>query len=193
MAQSPCIVVAGLGRCGSSLTMQMLHAGGVACLGDFPDFEDERASRLNFDPQWFADLSDGAIKLLDAHLLPLGVMPHHLIVWLERDPMEQARSMLKFVHAAVPGARTDRQARRAMVRLIERDGPRAKSALCSRGAPSLTLRFERLIVDPRGSAQRLGAFLAPFGYGANVVAMAAAVRPRSSRCLEGFLETELVA
>jgi hypothetical protein len=42
MMSAPVIVVAGLGRCGTSLVMQMLAAAGLPCVGSFPDFEDDR-------------------------------------------------------------------------------------------------------------------------------------------------------
>jgi hypothetical protein len=35
----PYVIVAGFGRCGSSLTMTMLHAAGIPCIGTPPDFE----------------------------------------------------------------------------------------------------------------------------------------------------------
>ena len=48
----PCIIVSGLGRCGSSLVMQMLHAGGVECLGAPPAFEPPESSPMYLTRDW---------------------------------------------------------------------------------------------------------------------------------------------
>lgn len=39
MSDKPTIFVSGLGRCGSSMTMQMLDAAGIPCIGDYPAYE----------------------------------------------------------------------------------------------------------------------------------------------------------
>jgi hypothetical protein len=189
----PCIIVAGLGRCGSSLTMQMLHAAAVRCVGDHPDYEDRRASDVGFDPDWLGRLEDCAVKVLDAHRLNIHNLPNHVVVWLDRSPDEQAKSMLKLVSAAFRNVGAGRAERRAMAASIKRDGPRALSNLGSRCQRVLRLRFEHLIDAPRESAAVLAAFVDRCGYPVDAAAMAAVVRPRRSACLDGFLEAELVA
>ena len=39
MSAPPALLVAGLGRCGTSLMMQMLAAAGLPCVGEFPAYE----------------------------------------------------------------------------------------------------------------------------------------------------------
>jgi hypothetical protein len=173
--------------------MQMLHAGGVPCEGTPPDFEDDRSGELGFDQDWFAGLRGCAVKILEPHRLPLAAAPKRHVIWLTRNPAEQARSMLKMIHVAFPSAPVDRRARRAMEASIERDEPRGRQAALGIALSFLPVRFEQLIEQPRTMANRLSAFCAPFGYALDPVAMAAVVRRRPSRCLAYMMEVEIVA
>lgn len=82
------VQVSGLARCGTSLMLQMLDAGGYPCWGTPPDYEPPNP------PPW--DERHVAYKL---------ILPHHdsrnwkpdLVVWLERDIGEQAKSQVKLL------------------------------------------------------------------------------------------------
>ncbi|MHB8286386.1 MAG: hypothetical protein ACYDD1_17175 [Caulobacteraceae bacterium] len=66
----PTIIVSGLGRCGSSLTMQMLNAAGVHCVGSFPSFEGPECEAFQegfITAERWAAVAGRAVKLLDPH------------------------------------------------------------------------------------------------------------------------------
>lgn len=190
----PEIIVAGLGRCGSSMTMQMLWATGIPCAGSHPDFEDERASPLHFDGEWFSNLSGRAVKLLDAQLLPakLRIPTTAVIVWLDRDPSEQSRSMAKML-SAFSGIEIGRRARKAIEASIRRDTCLARSRLLgSNPLAAIRLSFEDIVLRPYAEAERLAELLRNCGHSAVSARMAGAIRNRPPTCLHGFLETSLI-
>lgn len=186
----PCIVVAGMGRCGTSLTMQMLSAAGVTCIGTWPDFETDASSIEGFDATEFAGLSDCAIKLIDPANLPVGDMPNHIVVWLDRDPKQQAKSQVKLLNAM--GFNLGRDAVKAVAADLRksRDRHRARVGIVG-GNPAITLRFEDLIAGPY-AIERLSSFLSEYGWNVSPSVMAAQVRARHSDCLPGFLEDVLI-
>src|SRR5690242_18079420 len=90
------IIVSGLGRCGTSLVMQMLDAGGIPCHGPFPAYEPDDVgvgrdlAKLLAIPK--------AFKMIDPHrdaLFPS--MQGVRVIWIDRDFEEQARSQVKMV------------------------------------------------------------------------------------------------
>ena len=156
--------VCGFGRCGSTMVMEMLAAGGIPTVaGAHP-----RSHELTVDAPHplTADLLDGhAVKLLDQILHPVG--PDTLVtrrdvgwrfVWLDRNPREQSRSHLKFTTAlglpARPGAVT------RLRRSYAEDRPVALDLLRAIG-PVLELRYERVLRDPVDAAHQLRDFLWP--------------------------------
>lgn len=88
------IVVTGLGRCGSSLAMQMLNAAGVTCAGSAPYFEVKQASVKGFDPEWLT-LQKGAVKILGVHMCDLP-RDDYKFIYVYRDNNQQAISQRKF-------------------------------------------------------------------------------------------------
>lgn len=167
------IVVSGFGRCGSSLVMQMLSAGGVQCLGRHPAFE----SREVVCP-------GQAVKILDpqrgAEALPYPIPDGARVIWIDRDPSEQARSLAKFT-ATLLGVSYSRDQRRALVMQLRGDRLRAMRVLASR--PLLVLSFESLLESPRLAAQKLAEFV---GGEFDIDAAARQVRPRSPECAPGM-------
>ena len=193
MNSQPCIVVAGLGRCGSSLLMQMLSAGGVPCLGSYPDFEDERTVPETFSAPWFDGLRGCAVKILEAHRLPIMKMPGHIVIWLYRDEIEQAKSALKFL--ASTGMRVDngRRAVRAFAAGIRRDSSIASARLgLLHDNPTLAISFATIVEHPTDVASKISRWLARFGFSTDPDAMAGQVVPRPATCLPYMLETYLV-
>jgi hypothetical protein len=59
----PIILVAGLGRCGSSLVMRLLDAAGVPTVGTFPAFEEQTLPRDALG--WVEAYAGRAVKVLD--------------------------------------------------------------------------------------------------------------------------------
>lgn len=186
MTAQPIVLVAGLGRCGTSLAMQMLHAAGLRCAGDWPSFEPPEMGIGTVDPAWLSQWQGGAVKALNPHWarLPAGIFA--VFVWLDRDPREQARSQIKFVRlmgGSPVGGPLRRETRRVETAL-RHDRARALRAIGPR-QPLLALRFEALLADPRRAAGAMAGFLAPW-FALDTDTMAEAVRPRPAACAPGL-------
>lgn len=177
MSERPIIVVSGFGRCGSSLVMQMLAAGGVPCLGDYPAFESRAMAK-----------SGEAIKILDPHRAnptPYAIPPGACVIWLDRDPSEQADSLVKFTRILM-GFSYNREQRRALVRQLRADREQAMRAIGTR--PKMIVPFESLLSTPAAWAKSIGAFVGLDGF--DIIAAAGQVRLRSPKCASG-LDMEL--
>jgi predicted AlkP superfamily phosphohydrolase/phosphomutase len=180
------VVVAGLPRSGTSMLMQILHAGGVAPLTDglrAADtdnlrgyFEFEPATRLAGDASWLPQARGRAVKLV----LPLVVhLPRgevYRIVLIERDVHEVIASqhaMLERLGRQAEGAALDDT---ALADAYRRQRERVRSWLEMRPEVAvLALRYETVLADPRGTAERIGTFLGHPNW--NAVAAAAAIAP----------------
>lgn len=188
---APTILVAGLGRCGSSLVMQMLNAGGVPTIGLYPAFEDESEVALRGDPAaWHALTAGKAVKILDPHLTPPPAAGSYRTILLTRSIEEQAKSMLKF--AGAPASRHDR---RAMEALLRRELDQARKALTGIGTGMyFSIPFEDLITEPLKTAFAIAGFVTTYWtQPLDPGAMAACVRDRAPECLPYLLEPELLA
>ncbi|SFV31448.1 hypothetical protein SAMN05216456_1344 [Devosia crocina] len=184
------IIVTGLGRCGSSLTMQMLAAGGMPSVGRYPDFEVDRATPDSITEAWLKTQT-GAVKVLDPHRIRphlLG-LPDQRIIWLARDMREQAKSQAKFLRIAA-GRAVNRQQAKGLERLLRSDTATCHRLLSTLPIPVLRLTFEHLITHPEGAASTIAAFVAPLWL--DVGAMARVVVPRSGACLPDMLELSLL-
>jgi hypothetical protein len=191
---APITIVAGLGRCGSSLVMQMLAAGGHPIYGPdnarAPAFEHENATLLPDISDWLADAAGQAVKILDPHRHRLPYRYSYRVIWCDRDPDEQAKSQCKFLAYAVCIA-ASRAERRAMAASNRRDKLRSWATIGGlQDARMMVVVFEDLIRDPIGQAERISAFV---GLPEAAKKMAAVVRPRSPKCLEGMLELAQLA
>jgi hypothetical protein len=183
---TPTYIVAGLGRCGTSMCMQMLAAGGIACIGDAPAYEDNRTRVRNIDPEHMRAWSGAAVKVLDPQIV--GLPGNVRVIWLDRDAQEQARSAGKFAHLMAGIQLPCRWQRRRYAERLRRDRVRALRVIGNR--PVLLLTFERVLADPLGCARAMAVFL---DQPLDVHAMAAVVRRRPASCLPGLdLELQLV-
>jgi hypothetical protein len=167
----------------------MLHRGGlevVANLGHV-SYEDDRAQDIPLSAEFLRECQGKAVKVLDPHRHELAREFDYDILWIHRDPTEQARSMVKFLRAC--GGRIDNG--RSVVRAIARSIPEDYLAF-QRLRPHLAhrvleLSFERLLTEPRTVSARVAEFL---GRDLDVGAMVAAVIYRTPRCLPGMLELD---
>ncbi|WP_343546807.1 hypothetical protein [Sphingobium yanoikuyae] len=188
----PVILVAGLGRCGSSLVMQMLSAADVQTIGTYPAFEDRVTAELpaiDAQREFFARCPGHAVKLLDPHLHQPPIGLSYRTIFLTRHPAEQAKSMLKLI-----GERSDRRARRAMEHSVRRDTGRAREAVIRIGDGRFyNMPFEHLIHDPLGAAEAIAKWV---WNGRDelldIEKMARCVRRRPATCLPYMLEMELL-
>ncbi len=185
----PPIIVAGLGRCGSSLVMQMLHFGGVECVGDYPWFEDAtKAKLLPEDTALLDTAGDRAVKLLHPDkYLPKGYHLEARAIWLDRNPREQAKSWTKMQkEIGYTQSRRELGEKTKLMKTRSSDGYRAVRA--SFGTP-LQLRFENILARPEAMAEQIAEHV---GRDLNLEAMVACIAPRDSRCFGGFLENKLM-
>lgn len=185
---APPVIVSGLGRCGTSLAMQMLEAGGMRCCGDWPAFEVSPPIPIP---------AGHAGKVLDPHyppnmrMIPAGAA----VLLLYRDPLEQARSQVKFGVALFgmqpqPRAMIQRWAAR-----LRTEQPAARRVVAARSVDLLQLTFEHLVTHPAGAAETIALFLSRW-YQLDSDAMAGAVRSRivGARCAPDLaIELALVA
>jgi hypothetical protein len=190
MSRPEIILVAGLGRCGTSLMMQMLAAGGVPCVGLWPSFEDQDHNSLRrSDPaSWQAQAAGRAVKLLDPHRAPPPAGPDYRVLWLFRDWSEQARSQLKVV-----GVDQGRGNRKRMERQLRRETEAAGSALDAVDAwrgRRMVVPFDCLLLRPREMAGLIAVHL---GRDLDADAMVSCVVARAPACLPYLLEPTLVA
>ncbi len=189
---SSILLIAGLGRCGSTMVMEMLAAGGHPVVGSKPDFEEEAAlpTLRSRGPQVYVG---SAVKVLEMHRGCLSSLPggaRYRAVWLDRTPREQARSMSRFL-AAAGAAPENRAVIRRLERGLDRDRPVALTNLRNAvGDQLLMLRFEEILVDPLSIARRLAAWS---DIDLDPVQMAAAVHVRSPKCRDVPIEAGQVS
>lgn len=180
------IIVTGMGRCGTTLMMSMLAAGGVPTVGNVPDYEVSEAMSGKIDATWLASCSGKAVKILDPHkhIWPGPTLrPPLLIIHMTRDHKQQAASILKFTKASGANVRDTRTARRALKSGLYHEAHRVDAAISSlRPIVRLDLQFEGLLADPAGSAQWLQGALCT-QHSLDVAAAAKVVLPRSPDCM----------
>lgn len=192
MSALPRVIVTGLGRCGSSLTMQMLAAGGLRALGKHPTYEVPQAMLGSLTRDWLDQQQNCAIKILDPHRLAESVLnlPGQRIIWLDRNLEQQALSQVKFMRVVLE-VPLNRKGVRGIESTLRQDTGRCHRLLSMVSVPVLRLRFEHLVTHPAGAAETIAAFLAPLRL--DIGAMARTVVPRSPFCLPGLLELDLAS
>ena len=176
----PIYLVCGFGRCGSSLMMQMLNAGGIPATGTHPSFEDDHANAAEFDSAWLAQQGSRAVKVLDPHRETVKLPPaDYRVIWMDRDTNEQAKSHGKFLKV-VMGLNLDRAQRRRFEGSLIADRSKAFRRLNGiTNYPILVMPFERVIENPARSAEEIATWV-----GDPVLdqeAMVRCVLPRSSK------------
>lgn len=153
-------IVTGLGRCGSSLVMQMLEAAGIAVTGEYPAFEHDAGNELGFDRQWLSDAADGtALKVLDLQLdsiqLPTG---DYKTIVLKRDRAHQARSHAKFLRYMC-GIQISRQERRNIQRSFGSDFRKLLHKANAINGACLVLSFDEIFWKPEHSCRQIANYL----------------------------------
>lgn len=189
------ILVAGLGRTGTSLVCQMLAAAGIRVAGDYPSFEPSEMMTARPDPAFLESCEGGAVKLLDPHrtILPRGGA--YRFILLSRSKRQQALSSVKFLVAmdmAPKGKQFNEKGLDKMRTSLSKDQVTARAELQAHGCPIIPIRFEEIIDQPDVTASKLADFL---GIHQSLVgAMVGAIRPRphGAKNYPGLLEVELM-
>ena len=176
----PITVVSGLPRSGTSMLMQMLHAGGQPCLTDGlreadPDnprgyFEYEKVKRLRTDRSWFPEAQGKAVKII-AQLLPfLPPQFKYRVVFMDRDLDEVIASQSRMLERQerTGGKLSDERLRQ----VFERQVTQVKGMLDARNIPTLSVAHTDALEHPMEVAEQLRNFL---GGDLEVDAMAAVV------------------
>ncbi len=169
--------VCGFGRCGSTMVMRMLAAGGCPPLAEDPPHESDLDTVFRM---WPDDLAGRAVKLLDSprwnRCVPFA--REWRFVWLDRDPLEQARSHIKFLMEGMGVPVADPAAAVAkFAASYHRDRPELMKLL-RRNGDVFVLRYERALANPHRAARQLKQVWP----GLDVEAAAAVVHARDGRC-----------
>lgn len=186
-------LVCGFGRCGSSLVMQMLEAGGFPVTGKWPAFEDDIVMQGAPAARW-ASMIGKAVKSIDTHVFPPPISIKYRAILMTRDHQQQAKSTAKFTRV-VNGLEIGRAGRRRLAESYRKDSPAMLATLhdlCGdKGWSSLS--FERLLADPFGSAVQIAQNATGEARpNLDISAMTRAVRSREPHCLPGMLEADLL-
>lgn len=188
------ILVAGLGRCGTSLVMQMLHAGGVPVHGSWPSYEDP--AQLRDAARWWSECAPwSAAKVIDPHRFTDRWSGPAVVIFLSRDHVEQARSALRFMMTCGMTFPFDSEAIKRWSESLDAELPIARGAVTRAGArPALHLRFGAVVESTACSVEAICDFLrerTPW-HDLDREAMAEVVVRRSAAAMTFPLETRLL-
>lgn len=176
--QKPTVFVCGHGRCGSSLMMQMLQAGGFPVFGDYPAFEPDEVG-FSRDPETLLPLISGrAAKILDPQMTTWPDILNVKVIWLDRDRNNQALSQVKFMRWIGAQGIPD-NAWKTLARSYGADTAAALRAFKDRGIRPLRVGFEMLITSAPMVTDHVQEYL---GVPLDLAAMHAVVRDRDTHC-----------
>lgn len=164
----PIVIVSGLPRSGTSVMMQMIHAGGLPALADgirTPDednprgyFEFERVKQIKTDKAWLTDAPGKVVKMVHLLLLDLPPGNEYRVVFLRRNLDEVLSSQKKMLARSgrAGAALNDAQMKTIYAQQID------KVLGWMRTQPHIQfieINYRDLIDHPREQAQKINAFL----------------------------------
>lgn len=186
-------IVCGFPRSGTSLMMRMLETGGIEPFCDAEQnrysYETHHTMRLPRENEFLLGCYGKAVKILDPQRHTPPPLHRYRFVWMKRNYREQAKSLVKFMHAAAPATQRLTPKLDRMADSLERDEKVMRPELKAMG-DIIVVRFESLIKRPKHEAQRVASFLNMDGLAAE--AMAKVVVKRSPKCYKGLLEAQLM-
>lgn len=172
-------IVSGFGRCGTTLVMHMLAAGGAEVVGRRPAYEVDQAARVPIDLTWLSSCGEAAVKVLDPQRSLKSVRSDVRVIWLDRNPEQQARSQVKFLRQ-VAGVPIRASAWKRLARSFSTDRQKVDALFAN--SPVLKLSFEAVLSDPLGAAREMTAYFP----GLDVERAAAVVQRRPASCAPGM-------
>lgn len=188
-------IVTGLGRCGLSLTMQMLDAAGLPVVGTFPGYE---VARGIITWQALRELNpDAVVKIVDpvkaCRIVWSTQAPPCRVIYCRRlDKLEQGKSALAMTAAGMPGL-AKLQLNDAAVKMAAsyiEDEKQIQKVIADVSARVLDLPFELLVQNPIGSAGRIADFLELPETA--IGPMVAQARHRNAHCQHLAIERKLI-
>jgi transcriptional regulator with XRE-family HTH domain len=170
----------------------MLDAAGIRCDGEHPTFESDQKRVLKpRTAEYIREWQDGAVKVLEPHVMTLPEGFHYRFLFLTRSRRQQALSQLKFMRliGVLTGHVDDYQIAEYERRLRE-DEAKSLQAITGHIGSVLKIRFEDLIARTESAVDRIVWFLQLTPE--QKEQMIAKVRPRSVSVYPGMLELELI-
>ncbi len=183
------VIVSGVGRCGTSMLMQILEASGALVVGGtLPLYEqpiDTHIARevLSGKRETFSPASGDAVKVLCVFLNRLDTSRAFRFIWLVRDPLQQAASQAKMASMAT-GYRSDGHDLKEMARHNMRltvEGLHFCQEGFGDGTKVYSRRFEWCIEHPGELVTDLVTFLGLVD--PDTAAMCSVVKERPTGCL----------
>ena len=183
----PVTVVSGLPRSGTSLAMQMIHAGGIPALTDGQRtsddsnprgyFELERVKQLKQDKSWLDEAAGKVVKVIHLLLAELPDDRPYRVVFMQRDLREVVQSQATML--ARSGRTGGQLAPERLIAVYEQQLKTVEQWLAARPNFSvLRVQYAQLVSDPAGVVPAVNAFL---GGTLDEARMRAAVDPELHR------------
>ncbi len=167
-ASLPVTVVSGLPRSGTSLAMQMIHAGGIPALTDGQRtsddsnprgyFELERVKQLKQDKSWLDEAAGKVVKVIHLLLAELPDDRPYRVVFMQRDLREVVQSQATMLaRSGRPGGQL---APERLIAVYEQQLKTVEQWLAARPNFSvLRVPYAQLVSDPAGVVPTVNAFL----------------------------------
>jgi hypothetical protein len=164
----PVTVVSGLPRSGTSLAMQMIHAGGIPALTDGQRtsddsnprgyFELERVKQLKQDKSWLDDAAGKVVKVIHLLLAELPDDRPYRVVFMQRDLREVVQSQATML--ARSGRTGGQLPPERLIAVYEQQLKAVEQWLAARPNFSvLRVPYAQLVSDPAGVVPTVNAFL----------------------------------
>ena len=164
----PVTVVSGLPRSGTSLAMQMIHAGGIPALTDGQRtsddsnprgyFELERVKQLKQDKSWLDEAAGKVVKVIHLLLAELPDDRPYRVVFMQRDLREVVQSQATML--ARSGRAGGQLAPERLIAVYEQQLRTVEQWLAARPNFSvLRVPYAQLVSDPAGVVPAVNAFL----------------------------------
>lgn len=187
----PVIVVSGLPRSGTSLAMQMIHAGGIEAVTDGRRasdednprgyFEFERVKQLRSDKSWLDGAEGKVVKVIHLLLAELPDDRPYRVVFMQRDLGEVVRSQAAML--ARSGRAGGQLAPERLMAVYSQQLAAVDAWLAARpNFGVLRVPYARMVADPAAHAAAVNAFL---GGTLDEARMRAAVDPSLHRNRSG--------
>lgn len=164
----PVTVVSGLPRSGTSLAMQMIHAGGIPALTDGQRtsddsnprgyFELERVKQLKQDKSWLDDAAGKVVKVIHLLLAELPDDRPYRVVFMQRDLREVVQSQATML--ARSGRTGGQLPPERLIAVYEQQLKTVEQWLAARPNFSvLRVPYAQLVSEPSGVVPTVNAFL----------------------------------